>query len=175
MVTNSYLMAMIKIWWVKTDGRCDFLPSFLFDNTLLKLGTILFNTLRTVFSLLLSYRLLLLANGLFSTLLGVRTQVEGFSTDTVGFIVASYFLGLLLGGMFVGRVVARVGHIRSFAAFASLMSITALMHPLWISVESWMLLRMLFGFCMAGLIMVTESWLNERASNINRGQVISFI
>jgi MFS family permease len=135
----------------------------------------LFSTLRTVFSLLLSYGLLLLANGLFSTLLAVRTQVEGFSTDIVGFIVASYFLELLLGGMFVGRVVARVGHIRSFAAFASLMSITALMHPSWISVESWMLLRMLSGFCMAGLIMVTESWLNERANNVNRGQVLSFI
>jgi MFS family permease len=92
----------------------------------------------------------------------------------VGFIVASYFFGLLLGGVFAGRVVARVGHIRSFAAFASLMSITALLHPLWISVGSWMLLRVVSGVCMAGLIMVTESWLNERASNVNRGQVLSF-
>jgi len=133
----------------------------------------LFSTLSAVFSLLLSYGLLLLANGLFSTLLGVRTQVEGFSTDLVGFIVASYFLGLLLGGLFAGRVVARVGHIRSFAAFASLMSVSALLHPIWISVGSWMLLRMLSGFCMAGMIMVTESWLNERASNRNRGQVLS--
>ncbi len=134
----------------------------------------MFSTLGTVFSLLLSYGLLLLANGLFSTLLGVRTQVEGFSTDIVGFIVASYFFGLLLGGVFAGRIVARVGHIRSFAAFASLMSITALLHPLWISVGSWMVLRMVSGICMAGLIMVTESWLNERASNVNRGQVLSF-
>ncbi len=135
----------------------------------------MFSTLRTVFSLLLSYGLLLIANGLFSTLLRVRTQVEGFSTDIVGFIIASYFLGLLLGGMLAGRVVARVSHIRSFAAFASLMSVTALLHPLWISVGSWMLLRMLSGFCMVGLIMVTESWFNERASNVNRGQVLSFI
>lgn len=133
----------------------------------------MFSTLSTVFSLLLSYGLLLLANGLFSTLLGVRTQVEGFSTDLVGFIVASYFFGLLLGGLFAGRVVVRVGHIRSFAAFASLMSVSALLHPIWISVGSWMLLRMLSGFCMAGMVMVTESWLNERASNSNRGQVLS--
>ena len=60
----------------------------------------MFKTLGTVFSLLLSYGLLLLANGLFSTLLGVRTQVEGFSATLVGFIVASYFGGLLLGGLF---------------------------------------------------------------------------
>ncbi len=134
----------------------------------------MYRTLGTVFSLLLSYGILLLANGLFSTLLGVRTQVEGFGTDLVGFIVASYFLGLLFGGMFAGRVVTRVGHIRSFAAFASLMSISALLHPLWISAGGWMLLRMMSGFCMAGMIMVTESWLNESASNHNRGQLLSF-
>lgn len=134
----------------------------------------LFKTLGTVVSLLLSYGLLLLANGLFSTLLGVRTQLEGFPTNLVGFIVAAYFLGLLFGGVFAGRVVTRVGHIRSFAAFASLMSVSALLHPLWISIGSWMALRMISGFCMAGMIMVTESWLNESATNHNRGQVLSF-
>jgi len=134
----------------------------------------LFKTLGTVASLLLSYGLLLLANGLFSTLLAVRTQVEGFSSTTVGFIVASYFSGLLLGGLFAGRAVTRVGHIRSFAAFASFVSISALLHPLFVTPIAWMMLRMLAGFCMAGMIMVTESWLNEAASNKTRGQVLSF-
>jgi MFS family permease len=134
----------------------------------------LFKTLGTVVALLLSYGLLLLANGLFSTLLGVRTQVEGFSSTLVGFIVAAYFGGLLLGGLFAGRVVTRVGHIRSFAAFASLMSVSALMHPIFVSPLAWMLFRMLGGFCMAGMIMVTESWLNEAASNKTRGQILSF-
>ena len=134
----------------------------------------MFKTLGTVASLLLSYGLLLLANGLFSTLLAVRTQVEGFSSTTVGFIVASYFSGLLLGGLFAGRAVTRVGHIRSFAAFASFVSISALLHPLFVTPIAWMMLRMLAGFCMAGMIMVTESWLNEAASNKTRGQVLSF-
>jgi len=134
----------------------------------------LFKTLGTVVSLLLSYGLLLLANGLFSTLLGVRTQVEGFSATLVGFIVAAYFFGLLLGGLFAGRVVTRVGHIRSFAAFASLMSVSALLFPIFVTPVAWMLLRMLGGFCMAGMIMVTESWLNEAASNKTRGKILSF-
>jgi MFS family permease len=134
----------------------------------------LFKTLGTVVSLLLSYGLLLLANGLFSTLLGVRTQVEGFSSTLVGFIVAAYFFGLLLGGLFAGRVVTRVGHIRSFAVFASLMSVSALLFPIFVTPLAWMILRMLGGFCMAGMIMVTESWLNEAASNKTRGQILSF-
>ena len=116
----------------------------------------------------------MLANGLFSTLLGVRTQVEGFSATLVGFIVAAYFSGLLLGGLFASRVVTRVGHIRSFAAFASLMSVSALLFPIFVTPGAWMFLRMLGGFCMAGMIMVTESWLNEAASNKTRGQILSF-
>ena len=134
----------------------------------------MFKTLGTVVSLLLSYGLLLLANGLFSTLLGVRTQVEGFSATLVGFIVAAYFMGLLFGGLFAGRVVTRVGHIRSFAAFASLMSVSALLFPIFVTPVAWMILRMLGGFCMAGMIMVNESWLNEAASNKTRGQILSF-
>ncbi|MDH3450793.1 MAG: MFS transporter [Gammaproteobacteria bacterium] len=130
-------------------------------------------TLRSLASLLLSYGLLLLANGLFNTLLGIRTRIEGFPTEVTGIIMSSYFLGLLLGGLFGARVVARVGHIRSFAAFASIMSITALLHVLWVEPFAWLIMRALSGFCMAGMIMVTESWLNERAGNEIRGQVLS--
>jgi len=130
-------------------------------------------TLHSLASLLLSYGLLLLANSLFNTLLGIRTRIEGFPTEVTGIIMGSYFIGLLMGGLFGARVVARVGHIRSFAAFASIMSITSLLHVLWVEPLTWLTLRALSGFCMAGMIMVTESWLNERAGNEIRGQVLS--
>ncbi len=131
------------------------------------------STLRSVASLLLSYGLLVLANGLFSTLLGVRTRIEGFATEVTGLIMAGFFAGLLLGALFGARVVARVGHIRAFAAFASVMSVTALLHVLIVDPWAWVALRALAGFCMAGMVMVTESWLNERASNAIRGQVLA--
>ena len=133
----------------------------------------MFKTLVTLGSILFSYGLLLLANGLFASLLGVRTQVEGFSANLTGFVVAAYFSGLLLGGLFAARVVTRVGHIRSFAAFASLMSASALMHPIFVDGYAWMGFRMVAGFCMAGMIMVTESWLNESATNKTRGKILS--
>lgn len=131
------------------------------------------DTVRAVFSLLLSYGLLLLANGLFTTLLGVRSQIEEFATEIVGVIMASYFLGLLLGAQRAAHVVASVGHIRSFAAFASIMSVAALVHVLWLEPLVWCALRLASGFCMAGMVVVTESWLNERASNVTRGQVMA--
>ena len=129
--------------------------------------------MRSVASLLLSFGLLLLANGMFATLLGLRSRLEGFSTETVGFVMAGFFIGLLLGATYAVRVVAAVGHIRGFAAFASIMSVAVLGHVLWIDPVFWFVLRICAGFCMAGMVMVVESWLNERATNNTRGRILS--
>ncbi len=131
-------------------------------------------TVRSVFSLLLSYGLLLLANGLFGTLLGVRSQIEGFGTEVVGLIMAAYFLGLLQGALRASNIVAAVGHIRAFAAFASVMSVTALLHVVIVDPIVWCVLRFASGFCMAGMIIVTESWLNARSTKRTRGKVMAF-
>lgn len=137
-------------------------------------STSMLTTIRSVFSLLLSYGLLLLANGLFGTLLGVRSKIEGFETEIVGLIMAAYFLGLLQGALRAVNVVAAVGHIRAFAAFASMMSVTALLHVVVVDPIVWCVLRFVSGFCMAGMILVTESWLNARSTNRTRGQVMAF-
>ncbi len=134
----------------------------------------MWQSMRSVASLLLSFGLLLVANGMFSTLLGLRSRLEGFSTETVGFVMAGFFVGLLLGATYAVRVVAAVGHIRGFAAFASIMSIAVLGHLLWIHPVIWFVLRLAAGFCMAGMVMVVESWLNERATNHTRGRILSF-
>ncbi|WP_169543225.1 MFS transporter [Sneathiella aquimaris] len=131
------------------------------------------NTAKSVASLLLSYGLLLLANGMFGTLLGLRSKLEGFSTEITGLIMAAYFIGMLLGAMNAARVVASAGHIRSFAAFASIMSVAVLAHLLILNPISWIILRAICGFCMAGMVMIVESWLNERSTNENRGRVLS--
>ncbi|MBT4932474.1 MAG: MFS transporter [Rhodospirillaceae bacterium] len=130
-------------------------------------------SIRSVASLLLSYGLLLLANGMFATLLGLRAKLEGFSTETVGFVMAGFFIGLLAGALYAVRVVSAVGHIRGFAAFASIMSVAVLGHVLLIDPFAWFFFRLAAGFCMAGMVMVVESWLNERATNETRGQILS--
>lgn len=130
-------------------------------------------SIRSVASLLLSFGLLLMANGMFATLVGLRSKLEGFSTETVGFVMAGYFIGLLAGALYAVRVVAAVGHIRGFAAFASIMSVAVLGHVLLIDPVVWFLFRLAAGFCMAGMVMVVESWLNEKATNETRGQILS--
>ena len=115
----------------------------------------------------------MLANGLFGVLIGLRAKSEGFSDSAVGLIVSAFYLGLLIGGSWSVRIVIAVGHIRSFAAFASIMSASALGLVLVIDIYTWAGLRLIAGFCMAGMIIITESWLNERSPNHIRGSVMA--
>ena len=115
----------------------------------------------------------MLGNGLASSLLGVRSTIEGFSTLTVGVMMAAYYLGYLAGSRMIPDMVGAVGHIRVFAGLGSLASLVVLVHPLWVHPVTWSLLRLVTGFSLAGLYVVAESWLNGVATNANRGNVLS--
>ncbi|MCZ7598627.1 MAG: MFS transporter, partial [Gammaproteobacteria bacterium] len=130
-------------------------------------------TFKSVRALLLSYWLLMLATGLFSTLIAVRTDIESFSVFVTGLVMSSYFFGLLLGALFSAHLVIRVGHVRAFAVYASLMSTASIVHVLVITPPVWMGVRIMTGFCMAGMVLITEARLNERADNKVRGQLLA--
>jgi len=131
-------------------------------------------TFKNVASLLLGYALMIMANALFNTLLGIRMEIEEFGATVTGVVMSAYFFGLLIGARSVSRVITRVGHIRCFGLFASVISISALVHILWVDPLVWGLMRVTSGFCMAGMITITESWLNTRTDNRHRGQVLSW-
>jgi MFS family permease len=116
---------------------------------------------------------MMLANGLQGTLLGVRAGIEGFSTFNTGIMMSGYFIGMFIGSMVAPILVNRVGHIRVFSALASLASISILFHGVYIDPWLWMAMRILTGISFAGFYVVTESWLNDRASNETRGKVLS--
>ncbi len=126
-----------------------------------------------IFSLLLAAAILLAGNGLQGTLLAVRANIEGFPTSLIGVLMSAYFGGFVLGCRFNPAFIKSVGHIRTFLALASIASASALIHPLVVDVWIWAVLRAITGFCFAGLIMVIESWINERATNANRGEILS--
>jgi len=124
-------------------------------------------------AILLGIGCMMLANGLQGTLLGVRAGVEGFSTFTTGIMMSGYFVGIFIGSFLAPYLVRRVGHIRVFSALASLASISILLHGVYISPLGWTMMRIVTGICFAGIYVVTESWLNDRASNETRGKVLS--
>ncbi|PWC47220.1 MFS transporter [Azospirillum melinis] len=128
---------------------------------------------RSVASLLLGVAFLMLANGAMSTLIGLRLSATASGATAVGMITAAYYGGLTLGSLYAHRIITRVGHIRAFSAFASVVSVAALSHALFVDAPLWALLRLTQGFCMAGLYMCIESWLNGTATNESRGQLLS--
>ncbi len=124
-------------------------------------------------ALFLGLFLLLVGNGLQGTLLGIRSQIEGFSTILSGVIMAAYFAGFLFGVFWASRFIRRVGHIRVFAAMASLASATILVMGLWVSPWGWLFMRLLTGVAFASVYVVVESWINEEATNETRGQLLA--
>lgn len=123
--------------------------------------------------LLLAAALLLSGNGMQVTALGLRGLAEGFSPTALGLLVSAYSIGFIVGCRFAPGFIASVGHIRAFAAFASIASVAALTHAMIVDHGLWLVLRMVSGFCFAAIHMIMESWLNETATNENRGKVLS--
>lgn len=130
-------------------------------------------TIIGISTLLLGVFAMNLGLGLQGTLLGVRAGHEGFPIAMTGFVMASYYMGYIGGSIYAPRLVQTVGHIRTFAALASLASTGALLHALFVDPIIWSVLRILTGFCGAGMLVVVESWLNNSSTNTDRGSILS--
>lgn len=115
----------------------------------------------------------MLGDGLQGTLLAVRADIEGFSTTQTGLIMSTFYVGFLFGSIMTPRITSRVGHIRVFAAFAAISSAAILVHSIFVTIPVWIAMRLVSGFCFAGLYIVAESWLNDRASNETRGKLLA--
>lgn len=126
-----------------------------------------------VFALLTSTLFLFLGNGLQGLLLPVRGSAEGYSNEILGFLGTSWAAGFIIGCFIAPPIVTRAGHVRAFATFCALASITVTLHGLINQDMSWIALRAVTGFCTAGTSMIIESWLNERATNESRGAIFS--
>ena len=129
--------------------------------------------LRPIASLLLGVAFLLAGNGLQFTLLPLRGQAEGFSSFAIGGIGSAYYAGFVGGCLLAPFLILRAGHIRAFTALVALAVVVGLAYPLANNVGAWVVFRLINGFCIAGFYLVIESWLNDRASNDNRGLVMS--
>ena len=129
--------------------------------------------LSNAWALLLGMGLLMVGNGLQGTILGVRGEIEGFSTLQMSFVMSAYFMGFLGGSRLAPEMIRRVGHVRVFAALASFISAVMIMYPMLTDPVAWVLGRVVIGFCFSGVYVTAESWLNNAASNENRGQALS--
>jgi len=126
-----------------------------------------------VWALLLGIVLIMLGNGMHFTLIGLRGGIEGFSAAELAVVTSGYFMGFLSGARYTPVLIQRVGHMRVFAALGSFMSAGLIAFPLLAEPWAWTILRLLVGFCMSGIYVAAESWLNNAATNETRGKVLS--
>ncbi len=124
-------------------------------------------------ALFLGMFMLMVGNGLQGTLLGIRGGIENFSTFHMSIVMSAYFLGFLGGSRMAPNMIRRVGHVRVFAALGSTISAVLILYPVLVEVWAWTLGRVIIGFCFAGVYVTAESWLNNAATNENRGQSLS--
>ena len=117
--------------------------------------------LKNSWALFAGYFVLMIAHGFQGNLLGVRSVIEEFNFMATGAVMSGYFIGYFIGAGTIPTLIARVGHIRVFAAFASTASIVVLLHSIIISPFTWFILRIITGFSMVCLYTVAESWLND--------------
>ena len=129
--------------------------------------------LSSVWALLLGIVLIMLGNGMHFTLIGLRGGIEGFSATALAIVTSGYFMGFLSGARLTPLLIQRVGHVRVFAALGSFMSAGLIAFPLLTEPWAWTILRILIGFCMSGIYVAAESWLNAAATNETRGKVLS--
>ncbi len=129
--------------------------------------------LATIWALLIGIVFIMLGTGMHFTLIGLRGGIEGFSAGELAIVTSGYFMGFLSGARFAPVLIRRVGHVRVFAALGSFMSAGLIALTLLAEPWAWTILRVILGFCMSGIYVAAESWLNNAATNETRGKVLS--
>ena len=116
---------------------------------------------------------MMIAIGLFSTFIPLRLALAKYSPSVIGGVTSAYFAGLVLGSVKAERFIERVGHIRTFSAFASLTGAISLLMGLIIHPWLWVFGRFSMGFFTAGLFIVIESWLLMVGGKERKGTIIA--
>lgn len=128
-------------------------------------------TLISFAALFLSVIFVQLGSGALAPLDALSGAALGFSTAQIGLLGSAHYVGFFAGCWATPRLMARVGHSRTFAGLAAFGAMGALLHPVIVDPYAWALMRMGTGLAVAGAYTVVESWLHATAENANRGRV----
>ena len=128
---------------------------------------------RPILPVLLGVVAMELALGALGPLIGVQLVQKGVANWLIGAVTSAYFVGFLAGSLTCHQVIDRVGHIRAFCVFAVIATDAALLFILLPPPWTWIALRAVIGYSLAGQFLVIESWLNDKAMPETRGRVFA--
>ena len=129
--------------------------------------------IKNSWALFIGIGIMMIAHGLQGNLMGIRSVIEEFNFIATGTMMSGYYVGYLFGSNIAPKLVSRVGHIRVFAAFASMASLSILIIAAYVNPIVWTFARFITGLSVVSCFIVAESWLNDRANNRTRGKILS--
>ena len=133
----------------------------------------MYKVIKNSWALFAGIGIMMVAHGLQGNLMGVRSVIEGFNFVATGAMMSGYYVGFFWGSNMAPKIVSRVGHIRVFAAFASMASLSILIIAAYPNPVVWTFARFITGMSVVSCFVVAESWLNDRANNRTRGKILS--
>lgn len=129
--------------------------------------------IKKLLAVIISLAIAIPGEGLCNTLTTIELEKAGASHLIISLISSSFYAGLTIGAFIIEPFIVRVGHIRAFAAFASLMSALYLCQGLYVDNYIWLMVRFFIGYCTSGIFIVIESWLLAASDRDNRGTLLS--
>lgn len=134
--------------------------------------TVAMTSLRNIASLVAAITILQLAQGLMGVYLPLAMSADSLKGAAIGFVGAMYSAGFMAGAWYGPTLLARVGHIRVFAAAAAMVTATTLGLGAANDAISWGLLRGVMGFSVAFVFVSVDSWMSISVSKDERGSIM---
>ena len=103
-------------------------------------------------ALFIGIGIMMIAHGLQGNLMGIRSVIENFNFIATGTMMSGYYVGYFFGSNIAPKLVSRVGHIRVFAAFASLASLSILIISVYVDPVVWTFARFITGVSIVCLL-----------------------
>ena len=111
-----------------------------------------------------------IAGTLVNTLVPLSLALARQSPLLIGVVGSAYSVGFLWGCFKLPPLIRRIGHIRAFAVFASLQTMSTISIVL-LPAELWIVPRLVMGLAAAGHGICIESWISGQAHPSQRGRV----
>jgi MFS family permease len=136
-----------------------------------RVGGAMQSGLRPVIQVLLAVLFLEGGLGILSPLVYTQLARQNVSSVEIGLVNSAYYVAFLAGTQTCHVLIDRVHHVRAFTVFSALAANAALAHIVLPTPFQWVCLHGVLGYAYAGLAVVIESWLNDKATDENRGAV----
>lgn len=131
-------------------------------------------TIKSMSALFIAMAFMFVGNALVLSSVGIILKQLEISEIIIGIVNTFFFLGASLSTISIHRIIAKIGHIRAFGICSAIFSICIILHSFSENIYIWAILRLFLGFAYYGLLIIIESWLNQKAKNAVRSRVLSF-